>query len=215
MVNTVSRSSSSTKRNFLSFPGLWTPTAPGATRPARIMCISTMGGTLPTGDPGHDTFGLQRATVIGANDTENLQHDHADLMSRLSVAPLPSPANPYPRPGSLESQGARDLLLCAVQRSGDCFKRACITDPAGTAELKTFLGQAEVRESSTWRALFGVKRVPRGVVARIARRCNATLHATSQYHGYVSLKHFKAEIRCMKRWYRPGRKIDKRRVGIQ
>ena len=171
--------------------------------------------TLPTGHAGPGTFAPRSAPAVEANDTENLHYDHADLMSRLSVAPLPSPANPYPRPVSLESETARDLLLCAVQRSGDCFQRACITDPAGTAELKTFLGQPEVRESSTWRALFGVKRAPRGVVARISRRINATLHATSQYHGYVSLKQFKAEIRCMKRWYRPGRKIDKRRVGPQ
>ena len=37
----------------------------------------------------------------------------------------------------------------------------------------------------------------------LPRRCNATLHATTQHHGYESLKQFKAEIRCMKRWYRP------------
>ena len=169
--------------------------------------------TVPTGDPGHDTFGLKRATAIGANDTEDLQHDHAELMSRLSVAPLPSPAIPHPQPEPLESQAARDLLLCAVQRSGKCFKEACIADPVGTAELKNFLGQSRVRECVTWRAVFGVRQVPRGVLARIARRCSVNLHKTSQYHGYESLKHFKAEIRCMVKWYMPGRKLDKRRVG--
>ena len=62
-------------------------------------------------------------------------------------------------------------------------------------ELRALLGQALVRGSPIWRALFRVKRVPRGVVARIARRCNATLHGTSEYLGYAPLKQFKAEIR--------------------
>ena len=36
--------------------------------------------TLPTGDTGHDTFALRRATAVPANDTEDLHYDHADLM---------------------------------------------------------------------------------------------------------------------------------------
>ena len=120
-------------------------------------------------------------------------------MSRLSVAPLPPPAHPYPQPGSLDSDAARSLLLCAVQKSSACFEQVCAADPACAVELRAFLGHALVRDSPTWRALFRVKRVPRGVVARIARRCNATLHVTSEYHGYASLKQFKAEIRCIRR----------------
>ena len=91
----------------------------------------------------------------------------------------------------------------------------CAADPACAVEHMAFLGQALVRESSTWRPLFRVKRVPRSVVARIARHCNATLHATSEYHGYASLKQFKAEIRCTRRWYRPSRQDGQRCVGIQ
>ena len=36
--------------------------------------------TLPTGDTGHDTCAFCCVTAVGANDTEELPYDHADLM---------------------------------------------------------------------------------------------------------------------------------------
>ena len=35
---------------------------------------------LLTGDTGHDTFAFCCVTAVGANDTEDLHYDHADLM---------------------------------------------------------------------------------------------------------------------------------------
>ena len=117
--------------------------------------------TLPTGE-------------LGANDTQKLHSDHAGLMSRVSVAPFPTPAQLYPQPGSLDSDAARSLQLCAVQKASGCFEPVCsepvcAADPACAVELRAFLGHALVCDFFIWRALFRVKRVPRGVVTRIAR----------------------------------------------
>ena len=66
-----------------------------------------------------------------------------------------------------------------------------------------------------WLELFGAA-PPRGTLARLARRANAKLHESMQKHGWECMGEWLAEIKRMRRWYKPGRKLQRRRtLGIK
>ena len=56
-----------------------------------------------------------------------------------------------------------------------------------------------------WKEEFGSK-VPRGVVARMARRLEVDLHAKAGFYAYKTKDDFKEEMKKVRNWYKKGRK---------
>ena len=134
----------------------------------------------------------------------------------LMVTRLSDEAGPvgeeFPDPQPLE-EVARTLLETAVKKPSVSFRLAIESNPGATEALRRFLQQPRASDSTSWIEIFGAY-PPRGVVARVARRCGANLHATMCKRGYHNKTAFRAEQRRMLRWYRHGRRETRRPRGI-
>lgn len=118
--------------------------------------------TEPAGEPMHAHFTLRRLATPAANDCRTLlAYDEEDILTRLSVEPIPATAvGPFDGPSDLPAQ-AESLLKAAVKDA-----------PA----VKTLTEQPNVSEASTWIRLFRAKPI-RLAVLRVARQCDARVHA--------------------------------------
>ena len=67
--------------------------------------------------------------------------------------------------------------------------------------------------AAAWKTAFGAH-PPRGVCARMARRCGANLHDSMRFLGYRNQKAFRKEMRRVYRWYKEGKRRTRRRTGI-
>eukprot|EP00973_Karenia_brevis_P042242 5847809-Karenia_brevis.AAC.1 len=85
--------------------------------------------------------------------------------------------------------------------------------PVATAAVKRFLAQPYVHKARTWCKLFGAA-PPRGVVARLARRFNGSLHPSVEFYNFSDSHSFRQEVRRLMRWYSKVRKRFRWRRGI-
>ena len=171
--------------------------------------IAQEGLTDITGDPLHDIIAMRRSVGVLKCDTQDFIADYSDGITRLSVDPV---AADDAAPDALADVGIA-LLQSAIQDSVGCFQAKIASDPGGVIALRTFLGQPNVMHSPTWKTLFKTL-PPRGVVARLARRTQVSLHTTCKYNGYRTLEDFKNEMKRVRRWYKTQKKKTRRRFGI-
>ena len=133
-------------------------------------------------------------------------------MAELSAEPLESMPT-LPKPSELEDH-AHELFQAAVVQPTKAFREKLTSEPAAADALKNFLSQARVDKAKTWRQLFKA-RPPRGALFRLARRCHANLHKTCRFQGYTTLRGFKTKMKRIRKWYTPGRKVSRRKIGIK
>ena len=100
------------------------------------------------------------------------------------------------------------LLRCAVRDSVLVWKVKMERDPAAKNEVVTLLGSPGVLDNGVWKEEFGA-RVPRGVVARMARRLKVPLHTNAGFFNYTSKKSFVKEMKRIRDWYKIGRRAVK------
>ena len=162
-----------------------------------------------TGDLLHDFLGMKRCVPVLKCDTRDILEDYKDSLTRLSAKPADiDPAVP----GELPDSGL-GLLVSGIRDDVASFKAKLATDAAGSAALKTFLAQPNVTNAKAWKSQYNAY-PPRGVVARLARRCQVKLHTSSQYCGYNTLGEFKKEMKRVRRWYKTQKKKTRRWMGI-
>ena len=166
----------------------------------------------PTGEPMHDIINMRKLVSPWANDATDFKFDYIDHINRLSLEdPPPVDAAGDPPPLSV---GGAALLVRAVQESSQDFSAALDASDVGIVEeLKEFLRHPEVRTSRVWPQHFGAC-PPRGTMARLARRVGVELHIQNRAYGWRSKHEFRQEVRLLRRWYRPGRKRTRRRLGM-
>ena len=175
----------------------------------RLVGQESRSPTAITGDPVHDVIGMRRCVPAYANDAQDFIADYSDGIARLSGHLKPAEDLV---PEELANPG-RTLLQCGVRQHVQAFATALHEDEAGSIALKRFLSQPNVCNADTWKHEFGAK-PPRGVVARLARRCDVTLHSSVGFQNYHSMREFKKEMRRVRKWYKKGKKESRRRTGI-
>ena len=174
---------------------------------ARLVQLPHACLTEITGDPCHDVIAFRRLVSPSANDCRDLINDHSNMMARLSA---PEPGELPPPPSELEAD-AHELLKSAVEDPLERFRRAVASGGVPLIHLREFMQQPRVADARVWKNLFGAH-PPRGAIARIARRCQATRDC--DWVNYPTIKAFKREMRRMAKWYRPGRRTTRWRRGI-
>ncbi|CAK0884069.1 unnamed protein product, partial [Prorocentrum cordatum] len=150
---------------------------------------------LAVGGPVHDIINVRRAASPASDDCSEFVLDWADMIARLSERPVGETdcSARGPVRGGL-GQPAEALLKGAALHPAALVKRSVAA--AGPAAL------AEARP-------------PRGTLQRICRRLGARLHPSLQRRNCSSQKALRREARAIKRWYQPGRKLTRRRLGIR
>ena len=168
------------------------------------------------GDPAHSWFEFRRCLSIGACDRQDIDADYSFSIAELREKPL-SPdllGDPVPSEPSELPESAHGLLQAAVQQTASDFQTRFAAAPAEATFLKEFLKQARVDEAATWEKLFNAM-PPRGTLARLARRSHVVLHKTCAFQGYTKVAQFKQQLRRIRGWYKPGRKVSRRKIGIK
>ena len=163
-----------------------------------------------TGDPRHDVIALRKLVPPTCNDWRDFIADHTDALNRLS-APLP----PAPTLGALPpppAQEARRLVHFGVEQPADAFRREISLRPQAARELRELLGSAGALQSPVWNDEFQAL-PPRGALERLATRLGAALHRDNGFHNFVDQSAFKKEIRRLKKWYKPGRRLTRAQRG--
>ena len=163
------------------------------------------------GDEVHCVLEFRRLVSAMAPDATDIIRDYEDAVFRLSAELEPNGEASWRAPRNLGRQG-HALLRFGVARTADEFRAEAERCPGALAALKRFLGQANCAESRTWKELFG-SHPPRGVVARLSRRCGAALHGTLDFRQYASADAFKKEMRRVRKWYAKRRRGWRRRRG--
>jgi hypothetical protein len=136
------------------------------------------------GEPFHDVIALRKLVSPSCNDCCDFVHDYSDMIWRLSAKPPPSAA--LLAAGSSDSSGELDVPM---SEAAEGLLRACVQQPAvrakeliaqrpAEAEVVSLLSSSGVLRSSVWKKVFDA-RPPRGTIARLARRCGASLHSNA------------------------------------
>ena len=169
--------------------------------------------TLVTGDPLHEVINFRKLVPAFANDARHAILDHQDMMARLSAKPIEVQKLPYSRPQELPGY-AKQLLRTGVEQPLAAFKTELENKKDAAAALRAFLEQPMAHKSPTWKQMFKAN-PPRGTIARLGRHCRATLHETTAFRNFATVKQFRAEIRRMKAWYRRGKRLTRPQRGIK
>ena len=166
------------------------------------------------GEPVHDIIALRRLVSTSANDCSNFIWDHTDLITRLSARRAEiCQSTRASRCDAVLALIGQQLLRTSVAEPAGVFRTQVAQQPVAAEELRRFLREPHVSKAPVWKSLFG-HQPPRGVVARIARRCGAELHPSMAFRNYPSVRAFRAEVNRMRRWYRSGRMMSRARRGI-
>ena len=163
------------------------------------------------GDPGHDSFALNRLVSPTANDANDIRFDHKYHMSSLSapLAVFDRTLKPQEPPAVVHS-----LLRSAVRDPTATFKGTLAVDAVGRLPFLAFLGEPNVSNARVWKKLFRAH-PPRGTIARIARRAGAELHPSMRKRNFIHMREFIRETKRIKRWYKRGKRLTRFRRGIQ
>ena len=170
-------------------------------------------GTLITGDPLHDVINFRKLVAAHACDATDLIYDHQDVMNRLSAKVVEGETTQWPTPPPLPGY-AHSLLRMGIEQPVSTFKDAMTKRENAAHTLRQFLEMPAVHRSPTWKELFKAN-PPRGTLARLARRCQATLHESTCFRNYASVKAFRAEIKRVRAWYRRPRRQSRPFRGIK
>ena len=170
-------------------------------------------GTLITGDPLHDIINFRKKIAAYACDSTDLIYDHMDVMNRLSAKAVQSDLSQWPQPPPLAGY-AHSLLRTGVEQPVAVFKAALQKHEAAAHTLRAWLELPLAHKSATWKDLFHAT-PPRGTLARLARRCGATLHESTSFRNYATVKAFRTEIRRVRAWYQHGRRVTRPFRGIK
>ncbi|CAE8598795.1 unnamed protein product [Polarella glacialis] len=168
------------------------------------------------GEPFHDVINYRKCVSPQCNDSVDGILDHTDLLMRLNAEELPFSAAREAQQADVPELGpaGKTLLQIGVQRTVADFKAALLADHDGASDLRVFLSSAGVRRArAVWMEVFKAQ-PPRPVIARLARRAQASLHRSCAYFNYPDQAAFLAETRCMQKWYQAGRKLTRRRRGL-
>lgn len=171
--------------------------------------------TIVTGEPKHYQYKLRSLVSLFANDCQQILQDHNDAVCRLSAAPMSmtAPVVESPVLPMALAETAEPLLRASVEKSQQEAKLLFQRDPAGASHVKCFLEQPHVYKASTWNKLFNAQ-PPRRTVVRVSFLCGAILHPTMRFHNFADAADFKRELKRIRRWYGPGRRLTRRRRGI-
>lgn len=170
--------------------------------------------TLIAGEPFHDVINARRLASPNANDCLNFLYDHQDTLCRLNAKPAPVKPPGIREAAPMLSEAGCVLLQSAVRKHKAAFLADRGADPPAAAEMKAFLAHAQVRLAKpVWKRCFRAQ-PPGGVVARLARLCGAQLAESCDYWNYHSASDFVREVKRMKKWYKVGRRLSRRRRGL-
>ena len=169
-------------------------------------------GCTITGEPMHCIINLRKLVSPQCNDARGFIADYSELINRLSTEDAPEPEDPLLDPPSL-SEAGRALLLKAVEGSKAELLAACDAARDAAVELSAFIADARVSRAEEWKDLFHAA-PPRGVLARIARRLSVELHSDNRPWCWRTKREFRTAIRHLKKWYKPGRRQTRWRLGI-
>ncbi|CAK0812479.1 unnamed protein product, partial [Prorocentrum cordatum] len=191
-----------------------TPKAP-ASRKRVLASDRVPGRALITGDPQHCIIKMRRFVSPHSADGRDFQFDYIDAINRLSKPRAPADAAAVRGCWRPLSPAGRDLLRAAVSPPKEKYDAVAGRAPATAREkFRQFMGKPRILQDPVWVEYFGA-RPPRGTLARVARRAGAALHGALHPHGWGSKKSFRAEIQCLREWYKAGRKSWARRRGIR
>jgi hypothetical protein len=177
-------------------------------------CSSTGASSFTeiTADVQHDVINFRALVPASSPDASDAILDHQDALSRLS-APLPGGERASGAPLEDLPNCARDLLRTGIERNVVVFKDSLKQRPKDAKLLVAWLQQPGVNNSKEWKTLFRAM-PPRGVVARLARRCGATLHESVGFFNFPTLKAFRKELKRIRGWYRKQKRQQRRLRGI-
>lgn len=114
-----------------------------------------------------------------------------------------------------ESEGEMDpvdeLLRVAVQEPSDIFQgKLSDADEDVARELRELLERKDARDDPRWRRLCDA-RPTRGTLLRTARSAGVRIHPDNGWLNYKDLEEFREAVEEMEPWYRPGRRVKRRR----
>ena len=97
------------------------------------------------------------------------------------------------------------LLKDAIALNVESWLPKARANPTAKECLVRFLQRPDVLSHQVWKETFKAW-PPRGVVARMARRLEISLHTQADFYNFRTLKDFRQEIKRIRRWYRQGRR---------
>ena len=183
---------------------------------AQSVAMATKEVTVIAGEPFHNVIAANKIVSPRANDAIDFLHDHKDTLCRLNAPPMPEDAARQATESAVPELAPEyhSLLQKAVEHGAPEIYDALLAAPQGARAIRAFLSSPAVRRAvPTWKAIFGAQ-PPRPVLARLARLCKATLPESCGYYNYSTRADFRTEVTRMKLWYRPGRRLKKRRGGL-
>ena len=186
-------------------------------RRIRLVSTPTSAVCTPCGEPFHDIINMRKLVSPMVNDAYTFKADYEENIYRFSLEDPPAdgsiptepeePCPPLPR-------AAKAFLQQAIQQPRAVAEQAWAQTPAtATAALVTFVRHSHVRDSPIWLELFGAAPT-RGALARVARLVGAELHMRNHAFGWCSKEELRREMLVLKRWYKPGRRVARRRIGM-
>ena len=165
--------------------------------------------TIVAGDPVHDLLSLRRKVSAMAADGQDLLRDHAEVCFRLSAeeaGDLQRPCDEADVP--VLSDEGKLLLKACVQQVPSKALQLTHKSPQTTAEVRSFLSHPTALTSHIWLELFGAY-PPRGTFGRIAALLKTKLHKQSAAHGWRNKHELRQEIKKIRKWYKPGKKVGR------
>ena len=187
---------------------------PASARGPAEQAVLTTEPLIPeiTGDPVHNVLEFRRLVSPMAPDSSNFIYDYEDAVWCLSAEEEAVDLTAWPLPVPLATE-AVPLLRSAVKTPAAAFKEKLSHNGAGAESLRRFLEQARCADSITWKAEFR-SHAPRGVVARVARRCGARLHSTMEHRQFSDRGKFARELKRVLRFYSRQRLRYRKHRGI-
>lgn len=155
--------------------------------------------TRITGDPGHECFAFRRCLSVHANDRHDLETDHAQALAELS-APLKACTCGHCdcAPAELPSE-CHSTLETAINLPQALWLEQMREHEEPLKLLKAWVQEPHIDESHTWVQLYKTS-PPRGVLKRLSRRLEVSLHMSCQFQGYKALSDFRTQLKRIRHW---------------
>ena len=112
------------------------------------------------------------------------------------------------------SDAGKHLLRCCIQNRASVFEQERSKNPQAFLDLCTFLKSPGVRKATAaWRDVFQAQ-PPAAVIARCCSLCKVAVPPPARYRNYSTMAEFRQEVKIMQSWYKPGRRLDRPRLGL-